>query len=392
MPRIVLGLDMGPNSIGWALVGDDEGKSGLVDIGVRVFPEGVDAFDTAKEKSRNEDRRVTRGMRRQVRRRARRRRWLAAALVEAGLWPGDAKPQAALMGLDPYELRARGVAERLTPHEFGRVLLHLNQRRGFLSNRKKDRGDKEVEGMLAEINANEVRRQEGGFATIGAMLADIRAKANDHRNGVERVRDRHLARQQYVAEFNELWDKQAEFHPDLLTNGLRYGRLCDDARVSERLGNGFEPRKPLAKDAVARGGADDLAAFGIFGLMFFQRRMYWPKSVVGLCELEAKEKRCPRGDRAVERFRVFQDLNNLKYIDPHDGKDEEPLTEGQRKILLKFLATHDKMTFDQMRKKLGFLESVKFNLERGKRTAIKGMVVDVLMAKAIDPKAPSLWQ
>ena len=41
-----LGLDLGPNSIGWALIeeGADAEKSRIVDMGVRVFPEGVDAF------------------------------------------------------------------------------------------------------------------------------------------------------------------------------------------------------------------------------------------------------------------------------------------------------------------------------------------------------------
>jgi CRISPR-associated endonuclease Csn1 len=374
MPNLVLGLDLGPNSLGWALADDAaEGESRLVDIGVRVFPEGVDAFDTAKEKSRNEDRRVTRGMRRQVRRRAVRRRRLQAALTGAGLLPASEAELVKVQATDPYPLRARGVTDKLSLHECGRVLMHLNQRRGFLSNRKKDRGDKEVEGMLAEINANEARREAGGFATIGAMLADIHVKT-DHKVGTERVRHRHLARQQFVNEFNTLWDKQSEFYPDVLTDKLKHGEL----------GASFDPKMPMPKDADERRGADDLAAFGLFGLMFFQRRMYWPKSVIGLCEFEAKEKRCARGDRAVERFRVFQELNNLRYVDPNDGQEEQPLNEGQRAILLKFLATREKMTFDQMRKKLGFFDSIQFNLERGKRSAIKGMVVDCMMAKAVD--------
>ena len=144
MSKIVLGLDLGPNSIGWALIKDDSDdpeNSELIDLGVRVFPEGVDAFDTGKEKSRNEDRRVARGMRRQVLRRVRRRRYLRQALIEAGLWPADETEQAKLYALNPYPLRAKALNEKLTPHEIGRVLLHLNQRRGFLSNRKKDRGD-----------------------------------------------------------------------------------------------------------------------------------------------------------------------------------------------------------------------------------------------------------
>src|SRR5437868_9434198 len=57
MAHLVLGLDLGPHSIGWALVDDElehPEQSKLVGLGVRVFPEGVDNFDTAKEVSRNE--------------------------------------------------------------------------------------------------------------------------------------------------------------------------------------------------------------------------------------------------------------------------------------------------------------------------------------------------
>ncbi|MBP88994.1 MAG: hypothetical protein CMJ64_20155 [Planctomycetaceae bacterium] len=90
MANTVLGLDLGPNSIGWALIEEDSADSDggrLVDIGVRIFPEGVDAFDTSKEVSRNEDRRIARGMRRQIQRRMRRRKRLREGLIEAGLRP-----------------------------------------------------------------------------------------------------------------------------------------------------------------------------------------------------------------------------------------------------------------------------------------------------------------
>ena len=58
MAQMILGLDLGPNSIGWALV-DVQGHR-IAASGARVFPEGVDAFDTAKEKSRTQERRVKR--------------------------------------------------------------------------------------------------------------------------------------------------------------------------------------------------------------------------------------------------------------------------------------------------------------------------------------------
>lgn len=372
MSNLVLGLDLGPNSIGWALIDDDfktAEKSRLIDLGVRIFPEGVDNFDTSKELSRNEDRRIARGMRRQIRRRARRRKLLKEALIASRLWPADPTLESALYETNPYDLRARGLRERLEPFEFGRVLLHLNQRRGFLSNRKKDRGDKEVQGMLAEINELADEMQQAGSATIGAHFAKSLAV-----DPLKPVRGIHTRRSMFEEEFELLWSAQAKHHPQLLTDKLKFGEVGEQSY----------PQKPIPKHDSRRRGLSPLAAFGIYGLIFFQRPMYWPKSVVGLCEFEPKQKRCPRADRHAQRFRLLQEVNNLRYSDPDArSKDEQPLTEGQRTIVLDLLSTKDKATFEQIRKKLGFLESVKFNLERGERSTLKGMTVDVLMAAAV---------
>ncbi|HUO57612.1 MAG TPA: hypothetical protein VMV05_05490, partial [bacterium] len=41
--QTILGLDIGANSIGWALLSAHYGKpQGLLGTGVRIFPEGVD--------------------------------------------------------------------------------------------------------------------------------------------------------------------------------------------------------------------------------------------------------------------------------------------------------------------------------------------------------------
>ena len=376
--NLVLGLDLGPNSVGWALVDDNlknPSKSRVVDMGVRVFPEGVDAFDTGKESSRSETRRVARGMRRQTTRRVRRRRYLKAALIEAGLWPADDTiAEDALYGLDPYYLRARALHEKLSPHELGRVFLHLSSRRGFKSNRKRDRADSEVKGMLAEINENEAEREAGGFETIGAWLADKCPKpgrlareyhTNRQENDHDRVRNRHLARSQYEDEFEAIWTAQAKHNPKLLVDKLKYGCLGKQTYPCK-------PRRRLKRTSP-------LEAFGIHGLVFYQRSMYWPKSVVGLCELEPKQKRCPRSDRRYQRFRLLQEVNNLRFIDP-DQNEEHKLTDDQRQLLLEKLSRTKEMTFDQIRKALGFLESVKFNLERGQRSKLLGVPIDAMFA------------
>ena len=70
----ILGLDLGTNSIGWAVIdasmkGDKvERYNSIIDSGVRIFPEGVEPTTIGqgdKEQSKNASRREHRQMRRQ---------------------------------------------------------------------------------------------------------------------------------------------------------------------------------------------------------------------------------------------------------------------------------------------------------------------------------------
>jgi len=351
----------------------DESQGSIIAAGVRVFPEGLENFDTKKEVSLNEQRRTKRGARRQTARRSRRKARLRDALVESGLFPADPAEQNRLYGLDPYELRARALDAPITPHELGRALLHLNQRRGFKSNRKKDRDDKEAKGMLAEISDLAADMEKTGAHTIGEYL-HRKARLLDHTDRVDddHVRARHTRRDMFEAEFKAIWHAQQAHYPDLLTDDLCHGQL----------GPQDYPHKPLAKHDPRRKGLSDLEAFGIHGLIFFQRPMYWPKSAIGPCELEPKEKRCPRAHRLAQRFALLQNVNNLRYLDP-DTNTECKLEDGYREMLLEYLATRKEATFDAIRKKLGFDTSVRFNLERGKNPKMKGAVTDWTIANAI---------
>ncbi len=63
----------------------------------------------------------------------------------------------------------------LTLRQFGRVLLHINKRRGFLSNRKTDTKDdtKIFKGSEDKIGITETQEAigEDGFKTLGEYLA-----------------------------------------------------------------------------------------------------------------------------------------------------------------------------------------------------------------------------
>lgn len=353
----VLGLDLGSNSVGWALIDEADGK--LIAMGSRVFPEGVDRDQTGSEHPKNEQRRIARGMRRQIARRSRRKGVLRRALVECGLLPSEPERQRELDALDPYDLRRRALEQKLPPHEIGRLLIHLNQRRGFLSNRKADRARKdENKGMLAEISELAGKM---GDQTLGQYFA-IKRDANP----LDRVRGKHTLRQMYLDEFEKIWETQRLFYSDLFTDELKYGRRG-------KLSYPREP-EPLRK----RKSNSLLREFGLHGILFFQRALYWPKSVVGRCELEPKQKRCPKADRAAQRFRLLHEVNNLRII-PQRGEPRD-LKPDERATVIAYLADKKERTFDELRKCLDLLEGDGFNLEAGDRRKLQGMPIDSLLA------------
>ncbi|MBL8747501.1 MAG: type II CRISPR RNA-guided endonuclease Cas9 [Phycisphaerae bacterium] len=280
-------------------------------------------------------------MRRQVARRARRKQQLMRFLVSMELLPSDRRELDSLWGIEPLGLRVRALSERLEPHELGRLLIHLNQRRGFKSNRKGE-SDKEQKGLLQEISDHEAKMRADGSRTLGEYLSSRHVAGVDARGTpMVRVRGLHTRRSMFEDEFETIWTAQVAHHPTMLTDELR--------------------------DGLRR-------------LIFFQRPIKPPpKWLVGKCELDPAQKRCPRAERPAQRFRLLQEVNNLAIIDRSTG-EVRALTEGERKIVVDLLSKKDKATFDDIRKKLGFLESVRFNLEGPEREKLKGHETDCKLA------------
>ena len=364
MASLTVGLDVGCTSIGWALLDEEGGQ--ILAVGVRVFTEGVDRDQQGGEKSKSQSRREARGMRRQIARRARRRRQLRDALRKVGLLPGDSEGTKAVIGLNPYHLRRRALTDKLELHELGRALFHLGQRRGYLSNRKTDKARSvDQKGMLAEIEGLAGALKETG-STLGKYLADLSERPEYGRTvDCGRIRNRHTRRDMYEAEFEAIWDAQRQHYPELLTDPLKYGA------------RGKQPF-PKVPDRLPK-GTDLLAEYGVYGLIFFQRKMYWPKSVVGRCELERREKRCPRAARIAQRFRLLQEVNNLRVLD-YAKREERRLTDKERATLIADLSAAKERTFEQLRKKLDLPETARFNLERGERKKLQGHETDSALA------------
>lgn len=332
-----LALDMGANSLGWCIyLLNDAGEPHVIKrLGARIFSDGRDPKSLA---SLAADRRLARQMRRRRDRVLKRRHRLMQGLIRYGLMPTDEAARKDLQALDPYELRAKGLNQKLTPHQLGRALYHLARKRGFKSSRKEAR-DAEAAKETGKVHAAIEKLQEqissAGCRTVGEYLARHHARR-------EPVRARRSPDGQYVlylqrgmveAEFDALWDSQRQFHPELLTDAA-YAWLKDTLLFQRKL----KPVKP------------------------------------GHCLFEPDEFRARLCSPLQQRFRILQELNNLRLI---GGMSQRPLTLEERNLLFAKLLATDKMTFAKLREAIGIKRSdkIRFNLESEKRKGLKGDVV-----------------
>ena len=133
-----LSLDLGTNSIGWALLELTAQKpTKIVKTGVRIFPDGRNPKDKT---SLAVARRLARQQRRMRDRFLKRQKRLMTALITFELMPPTEDERKALEAFDPYELRSKGLDCSLKDGQLGRAIFHLSKRRGFKSNRKTDSG------------------------------------------------------------------------------------------------------------------------------------------------------------------------------------------------------------------------------------------------------------
>jgi CRISPR-associated endonuclease Csn1 len=195
----------------------------LVRLGVRIFQNGRADDGTSLAVAR----RNARQQRRRRDRQLSRKRRLLAALRQYHLFPLPGEDSQQLKSLDPYALRKRALDERLEPKEIGRAIFHLNQRRGFRSNRRVDRADPEELGKVRGA-IEKLRKQilEMGHRTVGEFLAarltqGLGTRARRFGPGAKQDYVFYVDRAMIQDEFDAIWESQARFHPQLLTAEAR---------------------------------------------------------------------------------------------------------------------------------------------------------------------------
>ncbi|MBQ8362073.1 MAG: type II CRISPR RNA-guided endonuclease Cas9 [Bacteroidaceae bacterium] len=208
----ILGLDLGTNSIGWAVVDEAENtneKSSIIKLGVRVNPLTVDElqnFEKGKSIETNTARTLKRSMRRNLQRYKLRREELIKILREVGFITDGTilSENGNKTTFETYRLRAKAVTDEISLEEFARVLLMINKKRGYKSSRK---AKGEEDGTLIDDMevAKKLYEEE---LTPGELCLQLLM------NGKRHFPD--FYRSDLQNELNRIWDFQKQFYPQTL--------------------------------------------------------------------------------------------------------------------------------------------------------------------------------
>ncbi len=341
-----LAYDLGASSLGWCVLDLDEKGNicDILDIGVRIFSDGR---ENAAEGRIGEPlavaRRGTRGASRRRDRYLSRRRRLMDYMIKIGLMPTNHIERKKLELKNPYKLRSKAASGKVSLHELGRALFHINQRRGFKSNRKADSKNNEKGAIKKGIEELQQALKNSNLETLGQFLYKKHKNreailARPEGKGRKNEYVFYPAREMYENEVDFILRKQQEFYPEL-TN-----EICKELK----------------------------------DIIFYQRPL--KSQPVGWCTLESKEKRARLASPTVQHFRILQEVNNLE-IDQLEETDPW-LTHEDRKKIIEVLEKKKKITFKDIRKLLGFSNDVKFNLEAAEnRKELNGNTTNFLLSQ-----------
>lgn len=383
--RYRLALDLGSTSLGWAMIrlNADNQPCAVIKAGVRIFSNGREpAKPGTQGDSLAKTRREARAMRRRRDRLLKRKKRMMRTLIEYGFFPDEESERKALETMNPFALRAKGLDAALTPAEFGRALFHINQRRGFKSNRKTDKNDNDSSALKTAIGSlrqaiaayplgldrkpmkveqfdllawvergleetkNDMPRTVGELLhkrdmagqTVRARYHQDRIFKEDGKPKINKYYDLYIDRAMIEAEFDALWAKQAKLNPALFTEKARAD--LKDVLLHQR------PLKPV---------------------------------IPGRCTFMPKEERAPLALPSTQRYRIYQEVNNLRIL--REGLKEEPLTLEQRDKLVAKLERGNQSFKTAIPKTIGVSGTVGFNLADAKRTELKGNRTSEILGK-----------
>ena len=306
MNKLVLGLDIGITSVGYGVI--DMESNDFVDYGVRLFKEG-----TAED---NEKRRTARSRRRLLSRRHTRIEDMKKLLKQYGIIDEDYRPLPHV-----YELRMKGLTQKLSNDELASAILHLVKHRGSSI----ETVDDNEEGAKETEKAKEVLGKNAKLLAEGKFVCEVQyARLQD--GGSVRGHDNNFKTKDYVAEAEEILR-----HQDIDETLKKKIILMIQRKRAYYEGPGSEKSPtPYGRFILEDGKIKQIDLI---------------EKMIGRCSVFPDELRAPKLSISAELFNFLNDLNNLTI-------KEEKITPEQKAEVLQHISKKGNITFKQLLKKL----------------------------------------
>ena len=385
MSKHVLGLDLGVGSIGWCLIAlDAQGDPAeILGMGSRVVPlnNATDAadFSIGKAFTANQERTARRTMRRGFARYQLRRYRLRRELEKVGMLPDAALIQLPLLELWELRERAATAGRRLTLPELGRVLCHINQKRGYRHVKSDaaaivgDEGEKKKDSnsaYLADIRANDEKLQ-AEHKTVGQYFAEqLRQNQSESPTGgiSYRIKDQIFSRQRYIDEYDQIMAAQRVHYPDILTDEF-IRMLRDEVIFMQRPLKSCKHLVSLCEfekqERVMRVQQDD----GKGGRQLVERKVKFGPKVA------------PKSSPLFQLCRIYEAVNNIRLTRP-DGSPRD-ITPEERAKIVAHLQSSASLSFAVLKKLLKEKALIADQLTT--KSGLKGNSTRVALAAALQP-------
>lgn len=385
MSKHVLGLDLGVGSIGWCLITlDAQGDPAeILGMGSRVVPlnNATDAadFSIGKAFTANQERTARRTMRRGFARYQLRRYRLRRELAKVGMLPDAALIQLPLLELWELRERAATAGERLTLPELGRVLCHINQKRGYRHVKSDaaaivgDEGEKKKDSnsaYLAGIRANDEKLQDE-HKTVGQYFAEQlrQSQSESPTGGISyRIKDQIFSRQRYIDEYDQIMAAQRVHYPDILTDEF-IRMLRDEVIFMQRPLKSCKHLVSLCEfekqEKVMRVQQDD----GKGGRQLVERKVKFGPKVA------------PKSSPLFQLCRIYEAVNNIRLTRP-DGSPRD-ITPEERVKIVAHLQSSASLSFAALKKLLK--EKALIADQLTSKSGLKGNTTRVALAAALQP-------
>lgn len=359
----ILGLDLGVSSIGWALITTDDNlkPNEILAMGSRIVPlskDDNDQFIKGQAITKNADRTAMRSARKRLDRYQLRRNLLTQLLRKNNMLPENMNENVFTL----WKLRADAADPscKLSLPQIGRVLYHLNQKRGYKHVKSDSFSDNKLTEYITNVNSRYKELQATG-KTIGQYFYQQLENGKINNNGkfysTFRIKGSVYPRVAYVAEFDAIIEAQKVYYPDILTP-----ELIDTLRNR---------------------------------IIFYQRPLRSCKHLVSLCEFEMKvfktengkityggPKVAPRTSPLAELCKIWESVNNLTLVNRNNEKYK--FTLGERQALVDFMMNHENLRLADIQKILGITKKDGWYVGDAIRKGLQGNNTVVALSKALE--------